>query len=141
MSEILDSRFEDQWQDALSRGELQVQICGACDRVIMYPKYRCPTCASSSLSMVSVSGEGTLTSHAVIRVGSPREFTRELPYAVGVIRLIEGVQVLARLKPDDDGEWTSYDCDVPVHFVGTMRGPSGWAPWFAVDSRRMGTSE
>ena len=130
MSEILDSRFEHEWHDALSRGELRVQRCSECHTFIMYPKYRCPECGSSSLSLVRASGRGVLTSFAVIRAGSPSDFVGEIPYAVGVVRLSEGVQILARLTPDDEGEWDSFACDIPVRFAAPAPGAKGSAPWF-----------
>lgn len=135
MSEILDSRFEQIWHDALTRGQLLVQNCESCGAFVMYPKYRCPHCGSSSLSMVPASGGGVLTSFAVIRAGSPSDFVGEMPYAVGVIRLNEGVQILARLKPDVDGEWDSCECDAPVEFVEAVHGAVGSAPWFSVVPR------
>ena len=138
MSEILDSRFEHEWHEALSHGELRVQRCAECDTFIMYPKYRCPECGSSSLLLVRASGRGVLTSFAVIRSGSPSDFVLEIPYAVGVVRLSEGVQVLARLTPDDDGEWNSFACDIPVHFVAPAPSARGSAPWFVAYSNDAG---
>jgi Predicted nucleic-acid-binding protein containing a Zn-ribbon len=63
-----------------------------------------------------VSGNGILHSFAVHRVGSPTGFEDDLPYAVGVVKLDEDVQLLARLWPDADGDWDAYTCDAPVVF-------------------------
>jgi uncharacterized OB-fold protein len=116
---------------ALRRGELHVQHCGSCDRNILYPRHVCPFCYESELSWVPVSGQGVLHSFAVQRVVPPTGFEDDLPYAVGVVKLDDGVQLLGRLWPDDDGEWTGYECDGRVEFHGATgdeieRRPVAW---------------
>jgi uncharacterized OB-fold protein len=120
------------FHEALQRGELIVQQCSACQRLIMYPKHRCPFCQSAELGWTPVSGEGVLHSIAVHRVGVPSGFEGDVPYAVGVVKLAEGVQLLARLTPDPDGEWSGYACDGPVRFQPTPHRPPvmGPAVWF-----------
>jgi len=59
-----------------------------------------------------------LHSYAVHRVGSPTGFESELPYAVGVVKLDDGVQLLGRLWADDDGDFGGYHCDSRVEFFG-----------------------
>jgi hypothetical protein len=102
---------------ALRRGELVIQHCKSCDRGIMYPRHVCPFCYAAELDFVRSVGSGTLHSFAVQRVGPPTGFEDDLPYAVGVIKLDDGVQLLGRLWPDDDGEWNGYECDGAVAFA------------------------
>jgi len=52
-------------------------------------------------------------------VGAPEGFEQDLPYAIGVVKLDEGVQMLGRLVPDADGTWASYACDQRVEFKAT----------------------
>jgi uncharacterized protein len=96
---------------------LLLQYCAKCERAIMYPKHRCPYCFGSELTWQPAAGTGTLYSFTVQRLGAPTAFVDQLPFALGVVRLTEGVQLLARLLPDEDGQWTSYHCDVAVEFV------------------------
>jgi len=124
------------YQEALSNGELLIQQCQNCKAHIMYPRHRCPVCQSADLGWVAAEGHGVLQSFTIQRVGAPTGFEQDLPYAVGVVRLDEGVQLLARLVPDADGGWDSYACDVAVRFqpaavTAPVRGP---AAWFEVDS-------
>lgn len=117
---------------ALRRGELVVQHCKACGQNIMYPRHLCPFCHADDLSFVQSSGQGVLHSLAVQRLGPPSGFDEDLPYAVGVVKLDDGVQLLARLWPDADGDWAGYTCDVRVRFDGATgeeieRRP---VPWF-----------
>lgn len=101
----------------LARGELLVQKCNSCGKLNMYPRYACPHCQSESLGWHKTSGRGILHSYTVLRVGAPQGFEEDLPYALGVVKLEEGVQLLGRLVPDADGEWSSYACDDPVEFA------------------------
>lgn len=112
MAEVLAG----QYYAALERGELVIQQCNACSAKIMYPKYACPSCASADLGWASSSGQGVLHSFAVLRAGAPTGFEDDLPYALGVIKLDEGVQLLGRLRADADGGWDGYSCDMRVEF-------------------------
>lgn len=119
------------YYDGLNRGELLLQKCGSCGKHIMYPRHRCPFCQSVELGWEAASGTGILHSIAIQRAGAPSGFENDLPYAVGVIKLTEGVQLLARLAPDDDGSWDGYLCDGPVRFLPTpptspVLGPAAW---------------
>lgn len=60
-----------------------------------------------------------LYSLTVQYLGAPSAFDDQLPYALGVVRLPEGVQLLARLVPDEDGTWDGYRADDAVEFVPT----------------------
>ena len=57
-----------------------------------------------------------LLRETVLRAGAPEGFEGDLPYALGVIKLDEGVQLLARLVPDSGGNWQTYQCDARVQF-------------------------
>lgn len=102
--------------DALARGELVLQHCKACDHNIMYPRHLCPFCHAGDLDWVQSSGKGILHSFTVQLVGAPSGFEDDLPYAVGVVKLDDDVQLLGRLWPDADGKWDSYVCDGRVEF-------------------------
>jgi uncharacterized OB-fold protein len=119
------------YYSALRRGELVVQHCRSCDRNILYPRHVCPFCYESDLDWRQVAGGGVLHSFAVHRVGAPTGFEDDLPYAVGVVKLDDGVQLLGRLWPDEDGEWTGYVLDGRVQFDGATgdeveRRPVAW---------------
>ena len=106
-----------EFRAGLERGELLVQSCGNCGKLNMYPRYACPHCQSDDLGWQAASGTATLMSHTVLRAGAPEGFGDDLPYALAVVRLDEGVQLLTRLAPDADGEWSSYHCDAKIAFL------------------------
>jgi uncharacterized protein len=122
----------EEFRNGLTRGELLLQKCESCGKLNMYPRYACPHCQSQSLGWKRASGHGTLHSFTVLRIGAPAGFEVDLPYALGVIKLEEGVQLLARLLPDERGYWTGYRCDGPVEFVPAPASQPVYRPcaWF-----------
>jgi uncharacterized protein len=110
------------FREGLARGELLIQQCSQCGRPNMYPRYACPFCQSERLGWQKSTGHGRLHSFTVLRAGAPAGFENDLPYALGVVKLDEGVQLLARLLPDADGTWDGYACDQVVEFA--PRGPN-----------------
>ena len=112
----MSNPIRDQFREGLVRGELLLQQCQTCSKLNMYPRHACPHCQSKALGWQRARGDGVLHSFTVLRAGAPAGFEKDLPYAVGVVKLDEGVQLLARLVPDADGTWNSYQCDDRVRF-------------------------
>lgn len=94
-----------------------IQQCTDCGKPNMWPRYACPHCQSEELGWVKSAGKGTLHSFCVLRQGAPEGFEDDLPYAIGVVKLDEGVQLLVRLQPTGDDDWSAYQCDDRVEFV------------------------
>ena len=127
----MSNPIRDEFRTGLARGDLLVQKCNECGRLNMYPRHACPHCQSLSLGWHKSAGRGVLHSFTVLRAGAPEGFESELPYALGVIKLDEGVQLLARLWPDADGDCQSYRCDERVQFrpaapESVARRPCAW---------------
>ena len=102
---------------ALAKGELHIQNCGDCGKPNMWPRYACPHCQSENLGWVKSVGKGQLDSFCVLRQGAPEGFEDDLPYAIGVVKLDEGVQLLVRLEANGEDDWSAYTCDDRVEFV------------------------
>jgi uncharacterized protein len=105
------------FRTGLAGGELLIQNCNDCGKPNMWPRYACPHCQSDNLGWVKSSGKGVLHSFCVLRQGAPEGFEDDLPYAIGVVKLPEGVQLLARLEPTAEDDWSGYGCDDVVEFV------------------------
>jgi uncharacterized protein len=101
----------------LKAGELLIQNCGDCGKPNMWPRYACPHCQSDNLGWVKSAGKGVLHSFCVLRQGAPEGFEGDLPYAIGVVKLPEGVQLLVRLEATGEDDWSAYGCDDVVEFV------------------------
>lgn len=120
-----------QFRAGLASGQLLVQKCNACDKLNMYPRHACPFCQSRSLGWQRVSGKGRLHTFTVLRAGAPQGFEQDLPYAMCIVKLDEGVQLMARLAAGPDGEWGHYKCDDAVQFAPASaeeiaRRPAAW---------------
>jgi uncharacterized protein len=127
MNDLVES-----FRAGLARGELLIQRCNACGGMQMYPRHRCIACQSNDLGYAKAEGKGVLLSYTVIRAVPPRGFESDLPYALGVVRLDEGVQILGRLWPSADSRgWDGYVCDGEVRFTPAQadeieRRPVAW---------------
>ncbi|MCB2050930.1 MAG: OB-fold domain-containing protein [Novosphingobium sp.] len=102
----------------LASDELLVQTCNACGKPNMWPRYACPHCQSENLGWTRSAGQGSLHSFCVLRQGAPEGFEDDIPYAIGVVKLDEGVQLAVRLQPEGTEDWSAYQCDDRVEFVG-----------------------
>ena len=77
-------------------GRLTGIRCGRCSALAIPPKEFCEQCQQRDWKPVPLSGTGTIVSYTVIRV-APRGRGGEVPYAVAVVRLDEGVSLLGRV--------------------------------------------
>jgi len=132
------NQLAERYDAGLRDGRLLIQRCDACGEATMYPKWRCPSCFSDSLSFTGAEGTGTLYSMTVQYLTAPTAFAGQLPYALGIVKLTEGVQLLVRLVPGEDGGWSAYKLDGPVEFcpvppqAPVSEGPTAGRPcaWF-----------
>ena len=60
------------------------------------PKEFCPESSERAWKPVTLAGDGTIASYTVIRV-APRHHVSEVPYAIAVVRLREGVSLIGRI--------------------------------------------
>ncbi|HEX4996140.1 MAG TPA: OB-fold domain-containing protein [Methylomirabilota bacterium] len=77
-------------------GRLTGIRCGRCGELAIPPKEFCAGCQQRDWQPVPLTGAGAIVSYTVIRV-APRGRGGEVPYAVAVVKLDEGVSLLGRL--------------------------------------------
>jgi len=77
-------------------GRLTGIRCGGCGELAIPPKEYCAGCQRREWQPVPLAGTGTIVSFTVIRV-APRGRGGEVPYAVAVVKLDEGVSLLGRV--------------------------------------------
>jgi hypothetical protein len=77
-------------------GTLTALRCGKCGELALPPKEFCPGCQQRAWQPVTLAGDGTIASYTVIRV-APRHHVTEVPYAIAVVRLREGVSLIGRI--------------------------------------------
>ena len=93
-------------------GRLTGIKCGGCGEIAIPPKEFCASCHTREWEPVPLSGEGTLASYTVIRV-APVRFAAEAPYAVGVVKLKEGVSIFGRIL---DVPFDKLEIGLPLRF-------------------------
>ena len=83
--------------EACARGELIVQQCRNCGHYQFFPRRWCLECGGSSLTWEQVSGEAELVTYTVVRRAPSKAHSGRLPYAIGIVKLAEGPQMMASL--------------------------------------------
>jgi uncharacterized OB-fold protein len=93
-------------------GRLSGIRCGGCGELAIPPKEFCSTCQKRDWHPVPLAGTGTVVSYTIIRV-APRGRGGEVPYAVVVVKLDEGVSLLGRAV---DIPFEALKAGLPVRF-------------------------
>jgi uncharacterized OB-fold protein len=77
-------------------GQLTAVRCTGCGELAIPPKQFCPACGTRGWEPVALSGDGVVETFTIIRI-APRQFVADVPYAIGAVRLSEGVSMLGRI--------------------------------------------
>lgn len=93
--------------EAAARGELLYQRCPACDHVQFYPRQLCTACGGDS-AWATASGRGVVHTFTIVRQNGQQPFRDEVPYAVAMVQLDEGVRMMG----------TVTDCPVESVHIG-----------------------
>jgi uncharacterized OB-fold protein len=79
---------------------LPARRCAECGAISLAAPV-CRACGAEGGEAVAISGRGRLLSWTVIRV-APARYAAEAPYAVGLVELVEGPRLTARLAGDPE---------------------------------------
>lgn len=85
------------YERAATTGRLHFQRCDECGVWRHPPRFRCAACSSDSWSWSPVSGRGRVFSWTVTHRPVDPAFAAELPYAVLVVEMEEGVRMVGNL--------------------------------------------
>ena len=85
-----------QFFERAREGTLTALRCGKCGELSLPPKEFCPACQQRAWQPVTLAGDGTIASYTVIRV-APRNYVGDVPYAIAVVNLREGVSLIGRI--------------------------------------------
>ncbi len=103
--------------------QLILAKCRNCGKLFIPPAYTCSACSHTAFQEAASSGEGSLLSYTKIRV-PPLGMEGQVPYDIGVVRLKEDLNLVARIV--GEGEFEIGD---PVSF---MKKDPNAAYWFKV---------
>jgi uncharacterized protein len=103
LPQIDDELFAPFWQ-AASEHRLEVRRCRRCGTLQWPPRPLCARCRSADLGWHEIGQLGTVFSYFVAWRAFHPAFADDVPYAVGVVELEEGVRMLGRITGIDPKE-------------------------------------
>ena len=83
-----------------ARYRLQAARCEACGAISFPPRLVCPACRWRKFAPVTLKPEGKVLTWTVIHVGPPSH-RHEVPYALAVVELSDGVRVTCQIADVD----------------------------------------
>ena len=102
------------WREMPQRYRLEAEKCKKCGKIYFPPRIICAGCHSKEFEKIKLSREGKLLTYTIIRVG-PSQFVDQVPYAMGIVELKEGVKILSQIT-DCDLEKLSTGMKVRIEF-------------------------
>jgi uncharacterized OB-fold protein len=82
--------------DGCAESQLTAQRCAQCEEFTFPPRASCPRCGTQTLKWLPLSGEGEIYSYVISHLAAPG-FENDVPYAIAVIELVEGIRMLGNL--------------------------------------------
>jgi len=82
--------------EAAKRGELLYQRCPSCGHRQFYPRALCTACGGEP-AWATAAGRGVVHTFTIVRQNGQPPFKDELPYAVAMIELEEGVRMMGNV--------------------------------------------
>jgi hypothetical protein len=87
----------EQFYGFIRQGKLMVARCVQCGKTMLPPRPVCDQCFSNNFEWKQLTPKGKLETYTVIHV-APTQFQSLAPYAVGIVKLQEGVKLPGMIK-------------------------------------------
>lgn len=84
------------WREIPQRYRYEAAACAKCGKIFFPPRLVCSGCRGREFTKATLPLDGTIETFTVIRV-APSGFSDEAPYAVGIVKLTNGVKVTAQI--------------------------------------------
>ena len=88
------------WREIPPRYRYEAGRCKACGFICFPPRLVCPRCGAREFETTKLAGTGTVLTYTIIRV-APEGFEDQVPYAVGIAELEDGVKLTAQIVDCD----------------------------------------
>ena len=106
------------FEQFLSEGKLMGAKCNGCETLYVPPRSLCPGCRHSEMEWTETAGEGRLVAFTSISIGTPamikEGYDRNNPYCSGVVELVEGARVVARIEGVDSLHPETIEVGMPL---------------------------
>jgi uncharacterized OB-fold protein len=84
------------WREIPKRYRMEAGKCKKCNGIFFPARLVCPDCSSKEFDTINLSGKGKLNTFTIIRV-APEGFGDQVPYAIGIVELEEGIKVMGQI--------------------------------------------
>lgn len=91
------------WREIPQRYRYEAAKCTKCGKIYFPPRLVCRECRGRKFEKTELARNGEVETFTVIRV-PPSGFADETPYAVGVIKLDDGVKLTAQIVDCDPAD-------------------------------------
>lgn len=91
------------WREIPKRYRMEAGKCKKCNTILFPQRLTCPDCQGRDFSKINLSGKGELATFTIIRV-APQGFSDLSPFAVAIVKLDEGIQVMGQVVDCDPEE-------------------------------------
>ena len=88
------------WREIPQRYRFEASKCKNCDTIFFPPRLICPECKKREFEETKLAEEGKILTYTIIRV-PPRQFVDQVPYAVGIVELDDGVKLTGQIVDCD----------------------------------------
>ncbi len=88
------------WREIPQRYRYEAAQCDKCGEIHFPPRLVCRKCRAQAFTTVHLAQAGSLETFTVIRV-APSGFVDEVPYAVGIVKLDDGVKLTTQIADID----------------------------------------
>jgi uncharacterized OB-fold protein len=95
------------WREYPQRYRLEAGKCKKCGKICFPPRLICPVCGHREFKTIKLSDEGVVKTYTIINV-APSGFEDEVPYAIGIVELKDGVSTMMQIT----------DCSPEELFIG-----------------------
>ncbi|MHA1686311.1 MAG: Zn-ribbon domain-containing OB-fold protein [Candidatus Heimdallarchaeaceae archaeon] len=102
MSEVSD-KFVLLYLNNLKERRIVYSECQECKQKSLPPLPHCPSCNSTTVELKEALHYGTIETYTIINIPTTN-FEKEAPFAVGIIKLTEGIRIMARIHYSDPSE-------------------------------------
>jgi uncharacterized OB-fold protein len=110
----------------LSEDRLMGSRCQKCGALFVPPRSICIKCYGSEMEWIEMNGNGRLAAFTCIAIGPPfmikEGYDRKHPYVCGVVELVEGVRVVARIEGVDGTKPETIEIGAPLKVEFLHRG-------------------
>lgn len=83
--------------EGVRQHKLLVQKCSSCGQMRHTPKPLCSSCLSQEHTWVPLSGQGRVYTYTVMHRAPAPGFQEEVPYAVALVELEEGIRMFSNI--------------------------------------------